>query len=359
MKGPYPAMATALPLIILALAATWAATALAVVAGRLQADRLRTRRPGVRRLGPDLPPARLLAAAGDRRPRRKWSRIEALRRLSTGDVLPPGGREALAGGLADHDDDVRLGVASALSARADQVAAELLVASLTEQRAGRARIAAELETFPVRIVGQLLHGLLDDERADVRFWGLQLLGRARAIIPPGRIEELINDASPDVRAALAEALPSVAANPATPLLRLLADDTWFVRVHATRALGEAHVTPAAASVAELLHDRSWWVRDAAEKALVDLGDAGVNQALRLLDADDPFARDSAAEVLQESGYLDRCVAAAIAGDDDAAAVIEHAREAGAGRLIDATLARRRQLVPVTVDKDAGDLVEAV
>jgi hypothetical protein len=101
------------------------------------------------------------------------------------------------------------------------------------------------------------------------------------------------------------------------------------------------------------------VRDAAEKALVDLGDAGVRQALRLLDADDPFARDSAAEVLQESGYLDRCVAAAIAGDDDAAAVIDHARAAGAGRLIDATLARRRQLVSEPAEQATADLVEAV
>lgn len=352
-------MTAALPLIILLLAATWAATALAVIASRLQASRLRTRRPGARRLGPDTPPTRLLAAAADRRPRRKWGRIEALRRLATISALPDGGGKALAEALAEHDDDVRLAVASALSARADQIAAELLVASLAERRAGRARIAAELEAFPVRIVGQLLHALLDDERPDVRFWGLQLLGHARAIVSPARIEQLINDDSADVRAALAEALPSVTAKPATPLLRLLADDIWFVRVHAARALGEAGVTPAAALIAQLLHDPSWWVRDAAEKSLVDLGDAGIRQALRLLDADDPFARDSAAEVLQESGYLDRCVAAAIAGDGDAAAVIDRARAAGAGRLIDATLARRRQLVPATTEDVAEDLVEAV
>lgn len=358
MQPSVPTMAAALPLIIVVLAAVWSASAALVVASRLRADRLQTRRRGVRRLGAALPPERLLAPAGDPRPRRKWGRIEALRRLAASDALPEGGREALAVALADQDDDVRLAAAAALAARGDQLAADLLVTSLAERRDGRTRIAAELETFPVRVVGQFLHGLLDDERPDVRFWGLQLIGRGRAILSPGRIEQLIADESPDVRAALAEALPNVAAHPAGPLLRLLDDDTWFVRVHAARALGEARVTPAASAVAELLRDRSWWVRDAAEKALVGLGEAGVRQAIKLLDDADPFARDSAAEVLQESGYLDRCVAAALAGDEDAAAMIERARTAGAGRLIDATFARRQQLVrvPATIEEDARELV---
>ena len=358
MQPAVPAMAAALPLIILALAAVWSATAALVVASRLRADRLQTQRRGVRRLGPELSPEQLLALAGDHRPRRKWGRIEALRRLAASDALPDGGREALAEALADQDDDVRLATAAGLAVRADHLAAGLLVASLAERRDGRTRVAAELETFPVRIVGQLLHGLLDDERPDVRFWGLQLIGRGRAIIPPGRIEQLIADESPDVRAALAEALPNVAAHPAGPLLRLLDDDVWFVRVHAARALGEARVTPAASAVAELLRDRSWWVRDAAEKALVELGDAGVRQAIRLLEDEDPFARDSAAEVLQESGHLDRCVAAAIAGDANAAALIDRARAAGAGRLVDATFARRRQLihVPAAIEEEARELV---
>ena len=357
MQASVPPMAAALPLIIFVLAAAWSTTAAAVVASRLRADRLRTRRRGVRRLDPTLPPERLLAPARDHRARKKWGRIEALRRLASSDSLPEGAREALADALADPDDDVRLAAASALAARADQLAAGLLVASLADRRDGRTRIAAELETFAVRIVGQLLHGLLDDERSDVRFWGLQLIGRSRAILSPDRIEQLIADESADVRAALAEALPNVAAHPAGPLLRLLEDDVWFVRVHAARALGEARVTPGAAAVGELLRDRSWWVRDAAEKALVELGDAGVRQAIRLLDDADPFARDSAAEVLQESGHLDRCVAAAIAGDEAAAALIERARQAGAGRLIDATFARRQQLVRLpAIDEEARGLV---
>jgi hypothetical protein len=81
------------------------------------------------------------------------------------------------------------------------------------------------------------------------------------------------------------------------------------------------------------------VRDAAEKALVVLGRAGIREALRLLEDGDAFARDSAAEVLQESGYLDRCVKAAAAGDAEASSVLARVRGAVGDALVESAVAR--------------------
>jgi HEAT repeats len=332
-------MVSALPLILLALALTWAVTFAAVVAGRLRADRHPTRLRGVRRVTVATPAGRRLAVATDRRRRRRWSRIEALRLLAQTDPLVPSECRALAAALGDRNDDVRLAAVTAVSARADELAAELLAGALAQRWTGRARVATELERLPDRHVGPLLEKLLADRRPDVRFWALQVIGRRQASLPPTVVNDLLEDPSPDVRAALAEALPQIAEHPASLLLRLLGDDAWYVRVHAARSLGEAHVTPAAPAIAELLHDESWWVRDAAEKALVALGSAGVRQALRLLDDEDPFARDSAAEVLQETGYLDRCVAEAAAGNRRSSALVAKVRKATGGSVVDASIAR--------------------
>jgi HEAT repeat protein len=272
--------------------------------------------------------------------RRRWKRIEALRLIAEASTpLRVAERRALVDALADDNEDVRLGALAAVSARGDALAAELLVNALVEWRTGRARVATELERQPLEHVAPLLEVLLADSRSDARFWALQVLGRSGSSLSWTTISRLLHDPSPNVRAALAEGLPALYRRPTIALRRLLADGEWFVRMHAARALGEKKVSPAAPAVAELLRDHSWWVRDAAEKALVALGRAGIREALRLLEDSDPFARDSAAEVLQESGYLDRCVAAAAAGDADASAVLAKVRGAAGEDLVESAVAR--------------------
>ena len=325
---------------LLVFSLTWAITFVAVIAGRLRVGRNPGRLRGVRRVTAATSRRRRLRFAGDRRRRRRWNRIEALRLIAeTSTPLRLAELSALADALADPNEDVRLGALAAVSARADELAARLLVTALVEWRTGRARVATELELQPGEHVPPLLEELLADPRPDVRFWALQVIGRRRASLSWPTITELLHDPSPNVRAALAEGLPVFYRRPTIALRRLLADEEWFVRVHAARSLGEAGATRAAPAVAELLRDPSWWVRDAAEKALVALGRAGTREALRLLEDDDPFARDSAAEVLQDSGYLDRCVTAAASGDAEAEAVLAKVRSATGDLLVEPAVAR--------------------
>ena len=347
-------MAAALLLVLLAFSLTWAITLAAVVAGRLHAGRDPARLRGVRRVTAATPRFRRLRFATDQRRRRRWSRIEALRLIAETPNPLVAERRALADALTDRNDDVRLGVLAAVSARGDELAAELLVMALVEWQTGRARVATELERQPDEHVLPLLEELLGDPRPDVKFWALQVMGRSRSSLSWSAITELLHDPSPNVRAALAEALPVMYRRPTIALRRLLADDEWFVRVHAARALGEAGVTRAAPAVAEMLRDPSWWVRDAAEKALVVLGRAGIREALRLLEDGDAFARDSAAEVLQESGYLDRCVRAAAAGDAEASSVLARVRGAVGDALVESAVARVGPFDEPVAEDEADD-----
>jgi HEAT repeat protein len=333
-------VAAALLLTLLACALAWALTFVAVIAGRLGVGETPGRLRGIRRVTTAMPRGRRVRWASDRRRRRRWNRIEALRLIAeTSTPLRVAERQALADALADRNEDVRLGALVAVSARGDELAARLLVTSLAEWPTGRARVAAELEQQPSEHVAPLLEELLADSRPEVKFWALQVLGRKRSPLPWTAITELLDDPSPNVRAALAEGLPGFYRRPTIALRRLLADDEWFVRVHAARALGEVGSKLAAPAIAELLRDPSWWVRDAAEKALVALGRTGIREALRLLDVGDPFARDSAAEVLQESGYLDRCVTAAALGDVEAERLLVRVRAATDDALVESAVAR--------------------
>jgi HEAT repeat protein len=325
---------------LLAFSSLWAITFVGVVAGRWRVGRNPRRLRGVRRITVATSRDRRLRLASDRVRRRRWKRIEALRLIAEAPThLRVAERNALVEALADDNEDVRLGALAAVSARGDELAATLLVDALVDWSTGRARVATELERQPLEYIVPLLEKLLDDSRPDVRFWALQVIGRSRSSLPWTTISGLLQDPSPNVRAALAEGLPAVYRRPTIALRRLLADDEWFVRMHAARALGEKKVIRTAPAIAELLRDPSWWVRDAAEKALVALGRAGIREALRLLEDDDPFARDSAAEVLQESGYLDRCVTAAAAGNSDAVAVLAKVRRAAGEGLVESAVAR--------------------
>ena len=69
--------------------------------------------------------------------------------------------------------------------------------------------------------------------------------------------------------------------------------------------------PAAPDVAEeiapLLADREWWVRLAAKESLQQMGEEVWSVLVPYLDHEDAFARNGAAEVLQNIGVLDSLI----------------------------------------------------
>lgn len=318
-------------LIVLAVAFTaWVALSLAVVLGRLRYDRAH------RRLTAPLSDraARRLVRRAKGRPRTEWGRwrrVTALQRLEQAHhpAVPRLVRRIL------HDPDPKIAVAAirTLGDVGDEWAIDLLLDALRRGQGQRSRVAAELERLAPRPAAQLL-ALLRDWNPTVRFWGATLL-RPYPELGSATLIELTRDADPNVRAAAVETLGTRSGDGVgVALLARLDDSEWFVRVHAARAAGHVLGAEAAPTIARHLADERWWVRTAAKDALRGMSSDAVPSLLAILTHDDPFARNGAAEVLQDIGFVDY-----LALDNPQSPLLERIYAAGGERYRDAVRAR--------------------
>jgi len=284
-------------------------------------------------------PQMLRDATPHRGARRKWRRISALHVLLH--ARPTAIHALLRAALADPDPDVASAAATVLQRIGDERAASILIEGLRTSRLPASRIAARLERFTISL-GDVLRPMLGDQRAESRYWAATLLrnhvdegGLAAAIMP------LVDDPDAPVRKAalltLGAMLPHGVARVAT---RRLSDPAPFVRSAAILALAQvgerspdrARRKAIASSITPLLADREWGVRAAAKDALVRLGPGTWREVAAQLSSPDGFARNGAAEVLQNLGVLDwtlRGIASGAQPTDEAVDVLRRAlREGG-------------------------------
>jgi len=242
----------------------------------------------------------------------KWRRVAALRIL----VRARHGRalELLERALADPDREVVGAAVGLLGMLDERRAARLLLGALTGGTYAPSRVATALDHFPVPIL-DLIRPLLRHPAPVARFWGATLLARYRET--PGldaELAPLVRDPDPGVRKAAVETLGLVGGPEAAPSARaLLGDPVWYVRAHAARALGDLRRRDLAAAVTPLLADREWWVRLAAKETLEAMGPAVWPDVVPYLSHADRFARNGAAEVLQNLGLLDTWIVEAARG----------------------------------------------
>jgi HEAT repeat protein len=293
-------------------------------------------------------PQMLRDAKPHRWTRDKWRRISALHVLQH--VRPTAIHALLRVALGDADADVASAAATVLQRIGDRRAAEILIEGLRTSRLPASRIAARLERFTIPL-GDLLRPMLGDERPESRYWGATLLrdyhdeeGLAATIMP------LVDDADAPVRKAALLTLGAMVPLGVTRVAtRRLSDPAPFVRSAAIRALAQAgerspdraRRKAIASSITPLLADREWTVRAAAKDALVVLGPGTWREVAAELSSSDGFARNGAAEVLQNLGVLDwtlRGIASGAHPTDEAVDVLRRAlREGGVAMSMAAAL----------------------
>lgn len=282
--------------------------------------------------------ARLLEATRSRRG--SWRRIAALRIL----VLARSDRSwnRLASALTDGNREVKAATVALLGHLGDRRSATLLVGAMRAGLFSRSRIAAALDAFPID-VGDLVAPLTASDDALVRFWATTLMQRYPRT--PGldrQLMALTDDAEPIVRKAAIDTLVAIGGVGALKTLRArLTDETPFVRAHAARALGRLQAVSQSRALLPLLADRDWSVRDAAKESLGAMGATVATRVLPFLSHADGFARNGAAEVLQNIGVFERLVALEAEGPSDPARfrTLHLLARAGGTRMLDGVVER--------------------
>jgi HEAT repeat protein len=280
-------------------------------------------------------------ASAWRGPRANWRRIAALRLLAYqgySGIVP-----LLGQAVSDSDSEV-VGAAVAILGRIpDTKAAEILINAIKNRQYAASRVATYLDRFPIPI-SHMLRPLLHSDDATVRYWGVTLLARHKPAAGVERdLAALTADPAPLVRRAAVASLTRVNIAEGVKAARdLLADPVWYVRAHAARAIGDAGDPELAPLIAPLLADREWWVRTAAKDALQRMGSEVWSTLVPYLDHSDAFARNGAAEVLQNIGILDSLIVLEAATVRPSPAKIEMLRKitsAGGTRMAEALLDR--------------------
>ena len=286
--------------------------------------------------------------------RARWQRVAALRVAALGGL--PDAATLLRDAIRSSDEEVVSAGVRILGELATTEAQGVLIDTLRGGAFARSRVAAQLEGRAALSV-EMLRPLLEDSEPIVRYWGAKLL--AHSFDDPAAGDALVTAATDDsanVRAAAAESLGHDRSERATQILiTLLVDPSPPVRLHAARSVGRRGTTAAAGFLAPLLHDGDWWVRTAAKRALETLGAAAVPAVTPLLQTDDEFARNGAAEILQNVGVV-RALVDRVAGStngDGARAAAELTPILAAGGARFASLALEH------LDPDAGARVREI
>jgi HEAT repeat protein len=233
-----------------------------------------------------------------------WRRVAALRALTLGDG--DAAWSLLSQALRDGSSTVGGATVTLLGQTHHRLAAELLADALRAGRQPRSRIATALERFP-RPIPDVVSPLLWSDDAHVRFWGVTLMRRYPST--PGlsdRLEALTSDTSSLVRKAALVTLAEVGNGLGVGAARrCLGDEVPYVRAHAARTLGVLEGVSSAGAIGTLLSDRNWWVRLAARQTLESMGADVAPWVVPLLVHPDRFARNCAAEVLQNVGVYEQ------------------------------------------------------
>ncbi|MDH4230536.1 MAG: HEAT repeat domain-containing protein [Nitrospirota bacterium] len=123
--------------------------------------------------------------------------------------------------------------------------------------------------------------------------------------------ENLKSTEPEVRSKALKAIGKLASGSkdfdGNLLMPLLEDPVWFVRLQAAKVLGKLLYEKSIDTLAGLLLDDKWQVRNAAATALTKFGDISLDIFLKALRYNDQYARESICEELERTNYVYRLI----------------------------------------------------
>ncbi len=119
------------------------------------------------------------------------------------------------------------------------------------------------------------------------------------------LEDLVSDASADVRARSAAVIKHFRDRRSVRALRLLMiDENEFVRLHAVRACNDRFYSDLLPDLTRALRDPHWRVRDAAVQAMLTFGASGLEELYRVfLEAEDEDTSHQIVDGMQRAGAM--------------------------------------------------------
>jgi HEAT repeat protein len=241
--------------------------------------------------------------------RREWRRAGAVRGL--GECGGAMAREALITAAGDVSGEVRRaardGLLSDGSPEAILAAIRSFISDLPRRSGWRRTFYARLAIVaPAQLTDLIRSGELAPPEEKL---AIEALGDAGRPVALSLAVERIGSTEPEMRATAVRVIGKVATDREVPLiLEALDDAEWFVRAAAARSIewmltlnittaqnGWRHI--ACEKLVGRLADNSWWVRANAARALSRAGNAGVNILLTATESTDRYARDAAIAAL--------------------------------------------------------------
>ena len=248
----------------------------------------------------------------DDRVRRMKSRFPLGRRLRSAVALAEmgdiGSFDDLLAHLDDPEDEIKIQCARGLGRIGDVKAiGHLLKRFESEVPWVRARFADTLIGFRARASEPVMDYVAANHtgpRPDIVAELIRVLwsiGDTR--VGPRLTQILVDSEDREVRIASVQALGSVGGALALPaVLAAYRSDDWQVASKAATSLGDIGDPNAIPDLADGLTNTVWWIRRNSAAALARLP-GGVPELYNALTSTDPFARDAAAEALDDVGEL--------------------------------------------------------
>ncbi|MBI4375632.1 MAG: HEAT repeat domain-containing protein [Elusimicrobia bacterium] len=230
---------------------------------------------------------------------RWWVRAQAAQRL--GIMMCSKAAPELVLALDDRSIEVRLMAAWALGRFGDWPALFRIVEALARYSKLATLRVTEIIMQIGAAAGPMVELLLKHADEDVRLLAVRLAGLIKDEKAAGQLREFVKDPSVDIRVASCEALGALGgARGASSLVEALSDAAWPVRAKAALMLGRLALPQTAEALRTTLSDPAWWVRLNSGRALSRMGQAGREILQSALSHPDRFARDMAAQWLDES-----------------------------------------------------------